>query len=46
MQPQEIEKRNVMVCLPNLIYSNVQNMFKVFLDKIMVDLLNTETADE
>ena len=40
MNPGDLERRTIRVCLPEQIYMNVLIIFKVFLDKLLVDILN------
>jgi hypothetical protein len=40
MRPQEIERRGVRVNLPVKIYQNVAQLFQVFLDKLLADVIN------
>ena len=40
MRPQEIERRGVRVNLPAKIYQNVAQLFQVFLDKLLADVIN------
>lgn len=45
MNQHEIERRQVKVCLPRHIYYNLLSIFKTFLDKVMVELLDSEPSE-
>ena len=44
-RPEDIDQRNVRVCLPSAIYDNLLESFHLFLDALKPDLLTTDSRE-